>query len=201
MTGWLLIALAGLLAFGESQIGVGVILPGEIMITGLAASAGPGQVPLIALAVVVGSCLGDQLNYWLGRLWGPRLSASRLVGWIGVTHWDRGIGLVHRHGALAVLVSRLLPLVRTLVPAVAGVVRLSAVRFALASAAGSLVWTALWVGAGAAAASLLRWSVLPLLVIVPTLAVGLLVRRYYRVCGTPRPPHRADAIRRRFREP
>jgi membrane-associated protein len=172
-----LAVVGALLAFAESLLGVGILLPGEIMISGLAATADPDQTPVLALAVILGAGLGDQLNYWLARAWGPRLSTSRLVRWVGPAHWDRGIVLVQRHGALAVLVSRLLPVVRTVVPAVAGVARLSPARFALASVTGSLLWTTLWVGAGSLAAGLLRWSLLPLLILLPGAVLILLLRR------------------------
>lgn len=58
--------------------------------------------------------------------------------------------LVQRRAAPAVFVSTLLPVVRTVMPAVAGVAGMRYRWFAIASMMGSLVWVALWVSAGGA---------------------------------------------------
>ena len=177
MIGWSPVALAGLLALAESVPGVGAFLPGELMITALATSVPGVQTPLLALAVVVGACVGDQLNYWLGRLMGPRLSSSIVFRKLGQARWDRALELINRHGARAVLVSRLIPVVRAIVPAVAGAAGLSPARFTAASIAGSASWAIVWVGAGAAAGSL---SAGPLLLVILGAGLLLLARRWLR---------------------
>ena len=170
MIGWSPVALAGLLALAES-------LPGEIMITALAASVPGIQTPLLGLAVVVGATVGDQVNYWLGRLMGPRLARSMVFRRIGAARWDRALGLIDRHGARAVLASRLIPVVRAIVPAVAGVARLSPARFTAASVAGSAAWAIVWVGAGTVAGSLSAGS---LVLVVGGVGVLLVASRRLR---------------------
>ena len=177
MIGWAPVALAGLLALAESLPGVGVFLPGEIMITALATSVPGVQTPVLGLAVVVGACVGDQLNYWLGRLMGPRLSSSMVFRKLGRARWDRALDLIDRHGARAVLVSRLIPVVRAIVPGVAGAASLSPARFTTASVAGSVAWAIVWVGAGAVAGSL---SVLSLSLVILGAGALLLARRWLR---------------------
>ena len=145
---WLQIALAGAISFGEAALGLGVILPGEVAIVALAASL-DGRGTLIAMAVVaLGASLGDHVGYLLGRRLGPRLATSRLIEKVGVETWHSGTVLMTRYGVPALLVSRLLPFVRTVMPAVAGAAHLSYARFVTASALGSAAWAALWVGAG-----------------------------------------------------
>jgi membrane protein DedA with SNARE-associated domain len=175
--GWSPVALAGLLALAEGMPGVGVFLPGEIMITALATSVPGFQTPLLGLAVVVGACVGDQLNYWLGRLMGPRLSSSMVFRKLGPARWDRALELIDRHGARAVLVSRLIPVVRAIVPGVAGAASLSPARFTAASVAGSVAWALVWVGAGAVAGSLSAGS---LSLVIVGAGVLLLTRRWLR---------------------
>ena len=177
MIGWSPVALAGLLALAEGVPGVGAFLPGEIMITALAASIPGFHIPLLGLAVVVGACVGDQINYWLGRLMGPRISNSMAFRKLGRARWDRALDLIDRHGARAVLASRLIPVVRAIVPAVAGAAGLSPARFTAASVAGSLAWAMVWVGAGAVAGSLSAWS---LALTVGGVGVLLLARRWLR---------------------
>lgn len=140
--------LGALSAFADAVLGVGVLVPGEVVVTGLAVTVRRGELgPFVAL-VAAGASLGDHLNYWLGRALGPSLAASRVVRVLGVRNWDRGVNLLDRHGPKVIVSTRLVPVVRTLVPAIAGASGLQYRRFLPASVAGSLVWALTWVLAG-----------------------------------------------------
>lgn len=169
--GWAPVGLAGVAAFAEAMVGLGLVLPGELTISGLSASVDSSEIAWMVLAAVVGACAGDQVNYWVGRRIGPRLRTTRLIQRVGTGHWDRGVDLVGRHGSRAVLGSQLIPVVRTLVPVAAGAGRLSLFRFTAASIAGSVAWATLWVCAGAAGAQLARAS--PSLVVLGLLTLGV----------------------------
>ena len=178
--------VGALLAFAEAMLGVGVVLPGEVMVTGIAtATEGDVRIALF-LAVTLGATTGDHVNYWLGRGLGDRLRDSRLVARIGVEQWEKAVAMVRRHGAWAVLVSRLLPVVRTLMAAVAGVSHVRYRSFVAASLAGSALWAALWVGAGEVVASLLGRPAVLLGVTAAALVVVVLRRvlRQRRVRST-----------------
>lgn len=154
--GWGGPLLGGLAAFAEAVLGVGLVLPGEAAVSSIAATTPDGHLPLLVLLVTLGAVGGDHLNYGLGRLLGARLPQSRIVRRIGIRHWDRGVELLRRRGAAALVVSRLLPVVRTLMPAVAGVARLRYRTFLVASLVGSTLWSLLWVAAGSLISVLLR---------------------------------------------
>jgi membrane protein DedA with SNARE-associated domain len=128
--------------------------------------------------VTLGAVAGDHLNYGLGRLLGARLPQSRLVRRIGVRHWDRGVDLLRTRGAIALVVSRLLPVVRTLMPAVAGVAHLRYRTFLVASVIGSTLWSLLWVAAGSLVTVLLRAEA-PGAVALGLLAVGAVGTRVW----------------------
>lgn len=153
--GPLMLGFAALFAFAESGLGLGSFLPGESVILALAVGTDHWQQKALLLgAVALGASAGDHVGYGLGRHLGGRLRDTRAVRRLGVEHWDRAVGFVRGHGASAVILSRLLPVIRTLVPAIAGVSGLPYRRFLAASITGSALWAALWVGAGAAA----RWA-------------------------------------------
>lgn len=141
-------------AFAESGLGLGAVIPGEVAISGLATRL-DGVPALLALgmAVALGATTADHLGLFIGRSGGTRLRESRLIQRAGVERWDRAAGLVQRHGFWAVLASRLLPLVRTVMPVVAGAAGLHYRRFLLASVLGAIAWSAVWVGAGAGIAA------------------------------------------------
>lgn len=141
-------------AFAESGLGLGAVIPGEVAISSLAASL-DGTVALLMLGafVALGATTADHLGLFIGRAGGGRLRESRLINRVGVDRWDRAAHLVQRRGFWAVLASRLLPLVRTVMPVVAGAAGLRYRSFAAASVLGAIAWSTVWVGAGAGIAA------------------------------------------------
>jgi membrane protein DedA with SNARE-associated domain len=182
----LLVLAAGLLALGETTIGLGFVVPGESgLLVVSAAVRGVEQFVLVTAVVAVCAATGDAIGYAVGRRYGDRLRDSRLIARLGRQHWDRAGDLLRRRGAWAVLGARFLPVVRTVTPAAAGAAGLPLNRFLPASAVGALGWSALHIGIGAGAGAAARevekalgsatWVVLAVLVAAGVGAV--LVRR------------------------
>jgi membrane-associated protein len=145
--------LGFVLALAESGLGLGAVIPGELAISALAAGAHDrAETVMLGVAVALGATAGDHLGYVIGRLGGTHLRDSRLVARLGVSRWDRAAGFVNRFGFWAMFASRLLPVVRTVMPIVAGSAGLPYRTFLLASMAGAVMWSGLWVGAGAGVA-------------------------------------------------
>ncbi len=141
-------------AFAESGLGLGAVIPGEVAISSLAARMDdPLALSALGLGVALGATAADHLGLFIGRTGGVRLRESRLIRRAGVDRWDRAADLVKRHGFWALLASRLLPLVRTVMPVVAGAGGVSYRSFIAASVLGAIAWSALWVGAGAGIAA------------------------------------------------
>ena len=155
MTGIALtLALGFGLAFAESGLGLGMVLPGETAVVVLAATTrSHTQMVLLGVAVMVGASLGDHVGYLLGRRYGDSLRETKAVRRLGVRHWDRAATLLRRRGGLAVFLTRLVPIIRTLTPAAAGASGLEYRRFAPASLAGSATWATAYVGGGSIVAT------------------------------------------------
>jgi len=194
------------LALAESGLGLGAVLPGEVAISSLATNV-DGVVPLLFLgtAVALGASAGDHLGYVIGRVSGPRLRGSRLIARLGLDRWDRASELMQAHGFWAILVSRLLPFVRTVMPAVAGAAHLRYPRFALASVLGAAVWSTVWVGAGAglAASGLLDNKPLVVAVVAGVALAAIVVRvvRKRRRPTVPADPSSLELLDERLPEP
>jgi membrane-associated protein len=129
--------------FVESGILVGFFLPGDSILFGaglVAATAGSG----VAIGVLVGGVLvaavaGDAVGYASGRQLGrPWLVRRQRF----VRHVERAERFYARYGALAVVVARWIPWVRTVTPIVAGVARMPYPRFLAANVAGAVSWGA-----------------------------------------------------------
>ncbi len=118
-------------------------LPSEIIMpfAGYLASTGRFSLALTALAGAIGCNLGSAVAYWVGsrggrpwiERWGPRL----LIQPRDLARADRFFA---RFGPVAVLVARLLPVVRTFIALPAGIVRMRLLPFHLYTFAGSFVW-------------------------------------------------------------
>jgi membrane protein DedA with SNARE-associated domain len=142
------------LAFAESGLGLGIVMPGETAVVVLASTMGStGALLLLAAAVTVGASLGDHVGYLLGRRYGEALGETRAVKRLGRRNFDRATDLLRRRGGTAVFMTRLVPVVRTLTPAAAGASSLPYRRFAPASLAGSAMWATLYVGGGSVVAT------------------------------------------------
>lgn len=174
-------------ALGESGLGLGAIVPGEVAISSLAAGAhGPFPILLLGAAVAAGAIAGDHIGLLVGRFGGARLRESRLVRRLGVDRWDKAADLMQRHGFWAVLASRLLPVVRTVMPVVAGAAGLRYRWFLAASVIGGIGWASVWVGAGAgigASGVLDHPELVVAVVLVAALAFGVraLLKRRARI--------------------
>ncbi|MEU5288198.1 DedA family protein [Streptomyces sp. CA-278952] len=179
------LAFAAAFSAAESGLAVGAVVPGETVVIVLAAAM-PGPVALAALFVIVAvaGSAGDHVGYLLGRRYGERVRDLGVVRRWGQGRWDEAMRFLHRYGAWAVFLTRLVPLVRTLTPAAAGVAGVRYRSFLPASLAGAMTWAALYVGLGALAkASVDRiealsgrvgWAVLATLVLL--VGLRLLVR-------------------------
>lgn len=105
---------------------------------------------VVALVVAtVGAVAGSLAGYLIGA-WGGRPLLDRWGRYVHIhpADLDRADAWFVRHGDWAVLIGRLIPLVRALINYPAGVARMPLGRFLLFSALGSLPWNAALLFAG-----------------------------------------------------
>ncbi|MFG3558123.1 DedA family protein [Micromonospora sp. NPDC047557] len=135
-------------------------IPSEIVLAmaGFLAHEGRFNVVLVVLAATVGSLVGALVLYWLGAA----LGEERLKRWldriplVDRDDLEKADRWFERHGRWAVLIGRVVPVVRSLVSVPAGANRMPLGEFVLLTTIGSGVWNALIVGAGYALGS--RWQ-------------------------------------------
>lgn len=147
----LLVTATGVLVFAETTIGLGFLAPGESGLL-VAATSVRGVADFVVLWSVVTLCagIGDSIGYAIGRRFGPLLRQTKLIQKYGIDAWDKATDLLRRRGAWAVFFARFLPVVRTLTPAAAGTSKLPFRKFIPAVVAGTMCWSALHIGLGAA---------------------------------------------------
>ncbi len=140
-TWWYL--LAALSVFGEAAVMIGLVLPGEtaLLVGGFAAHQGwIALCPMILLAITAAIAV-DSMGYEVGRRAGSRLLGSRLGRRVGQRRWGIATATLHRHAGRAVLLGRFVPVLRTLVPGLAGAARIPYLRaFLPFNSAGAVLW-------------------------------------------------------------
>ena len=130
-------------------------VPSELIMTfggALAAGAVPGtHLNLIGviLAGTAGNVAGSYIAWAAGR-YGAEPALRRWGRRIGIRGHDidRGIAWFGRHGGKAVLIGRVVPVVRTFISLPAGIAQMPALRFGIYTAIGCLPWTAALAVAG-----------------------------------------------------
>ena len=133
-------------AFLENSVILGFIFPGVtlIFLSGFVARTTGESIGLIITLAAIGSFLGDNFDYFLGRNAGKFLEKKPLFG--------RGIATVEpflrKHGVWAIFIGRFSGWSRAWVALVSGVVRFNYLKFATVSAVSAIVWTSAWILGG-----------------------------------------------------
>jgi membrane protein DedA with SNARE-associated domain len=104
------------------------------------AARGTGSPYTTFLCAWMGNLLGAALMYYIGRRYGSGPFLERLEGWVGKNAEARFMKLYDKYGLPALFVSRFLPAVRSLVPPLAGAMKLPPLPVALAVASASGIW-------------------------------------------------------------
>ncbi len=141
-----------LVIFAETGLVVTPFLPGDSLLFGAGALAAVDSTHTLRLApllplLAVAAILGNTTNYHIGRYLGRR-SESRFHRFFKAAHLERAQQFFARHGALAVVLSRFMPILRTFMPFAAGLGRMHIGRFQLCNMAGGIAWVTLFLGGG-----------------------------------------------------
>jgi membrane-associated protein len=137
--------------FAETGLMVGFFLPGDslLFVAGVAASPiakdfGVNPLPLAALLIVTPICAiaGAQLGHHLGARYGPRLFARPDSRFFKREYVERAEHYFEKFGpAKAIVLARFIPIIRTFINPVAGVLEVPARRFFIWNVVGGLLWT------------------------------------------------------------
>lgn len=154
------LAVAGFMLL-ETSLLVGLVVPGDLVVLLAGTTAtDPMSFGSITAAAVVGSLGGATIGYLVGARFGrgleQRVRRTRLGRRIGSDQWDQAERMLHRRGIVSFTISRYIAVVHTLVPVLAGTVRLPYRRFLPRIAFASAVFAASYTGAGMLAGSSYR---------------------------------------------
>lgn len=130
------------IVFAETGLLVGFFLPGDSLLiaAGLLAAGGKLNLGGIMAAVVAGALLGNTAGYFIGQRFGPAVFRNQDSRFFKPEYVVEAEKFFLRYGALAVILARFVPIVRTLVPTLAGVSRMPFGLYTLYNVIGALLW-------------------------------------------------------------
>jgi membrane-associated protein len=141
-----------IIVFAETGVFFGFCLPGDslLFVAGLLCGTPYLNIPLSLLIVVliVAAVLGSTVGYYSGR-WAGNYFQTRQDNFIfKKQRLEIARDFYSRHGALAFILGRFLPIVRTFVPIVAGIVRIDPLKFLTYNISGATIWITTFVLSG-----------------------------------------------------
>jgi membrane-associated protein len=141
--------------FIETGLVIWPFLPGDSLLfaAGALAATGVLDIYLVCILLITAAIAGDAVNYSIGRYVGPKVfSAHDYQGFfhklLNRDHLDKAHAFFEKHGGMAVVSGRFVPIVRTFVPFVAGAASMTASMFVTYNVVGAIVWVLVCAGAG-----------------------------------------------------
>jgi membrane-associated protein len=140
-----------IIIFCETGLIVTPFLPGDSLLFAVGAIAAVENSALNVFAIsgllLAAAILGNTVNYSVGRFAGHKLLA-RFPRLIRPEHMAKTHAFFERYGGKTIVITRFVPIVRTLAPFVAGVGEMSYPRFMWYNVMGGALWILLLIPAG-----------------------------------------------------
>lgn len=145
-------AVLFLIIFAETGLVVTPFLPGDSLLFAAGAFCARPEtglnVHLMALLLFIAAVAGDTVNYWIGSRLGPAVFSREDSKLLRRKHLERAHAFFEKYGGRAIILARFVPIVRTFVPFVAGIGRMSYAHFILYNIVGGFVWIGFFIYAG-----------------------------------------------------
>lgn len=155
-------------ALGAPGVGIAVAaenlfppIPSEVILPSAGFAAASGSMGLVSAIVwaTIGSVVGALALYALGAWFGRArfYSLASKIPFVKEADIERAEAWFVRRGPLAVLLGRVVPVVRSLISIPAGIERMKLPPFTLYTAIGSALWNSVLIGAGYALGA--NWAI------------------------------------------
>lgn len=143
-------AILFLIIFCETGLVVMPLLPGDSLLfaVGAIASKGDLNVFLVVVLLSIAAIIGDTVNYWVGKIIGPKVFSSENSRWLNRKHLERTHEFYEKYGGKTIIIARFMPIIRTFAPFVAGIGKMNYGKFLLYNVIGGILWIALFTYAG-----------------------------------------------------
>lgn len=139
------------IVFIETAFILTSFLPGDslLFVLGITLAAATDVPIWIAIPLVIASAFaGSQIGYVTGRAVGPVLFERRHTWIFNPSFVAKAHGYFDKYGPRAIILARFVPIVRALVPMLAGISKMNPRTFLVYNAVGAIIWVTGLVGIG-----------------------------------------------------
>ena len=132
-----------MIIFAETGFVVTPFLPGDSMLFAMGAIVAAGNTGLdiwfLCFILTAAAILGNTVNYRLGKYFGVKVfkEDNKILK---LKYYHQSHEYFEKHGAVAIVFSRFLPIFRTIAPFVAGAARMEFGKFTLYNIIGGFAW-------------------------------------------------------------
>jgi membrane-associated protein len=137
--------------FAETGFVITPFLPGDSLLFAAGALIAAGNtglsIYLLTLILIIAAFTGNTVNYMIGGYLGPKVFKEKNKI-LKLSYYEQTHAFFEKHGALAVIFSRFMPIIRTIAPFVAGVSRMSFLKYSLYNIIGGASWIIVFLFAG-----------------------------------------------------
>lgn len=135
-----------LISFSESLAIIGSIVPGSVTMTAIGMLIGTGVIPSVPIFIwaVLGAIAGDSASYFLGYYFHEKIAE----------YWPfrkypkmfiSGKNFFSQHGGKSVFIGRFLGPLRSIIPMIAGMMRMPNTKFLIANVTSAILWSGLYI--------------------------------------------------------
>jgi membrane-associated protein len=135
-----------LIVFCETGLVVLPLLPGDSLLFTAGVLAGNANnnldVAVIILLLIVAALLGDNTNYFIGKFLAKKGEGAKLFGIFTIKkeYIRKTEEFYEKHGTVAIIIARFVPIVRTFAPFVAGVGSMQYSKYITYCLVGAILW-------------------------------------------------------------
>lgn len=133
-----------LIIFIETGVVIWPWLPGDslLFLAGTFAAIGSLNIFLLILVCFVAAVLGNTSNYLIGRFFGDRAMNIKFRGKILIKkeYLDKTHAFYEKYGPNTLIITRFVPIIRTISPFVAGAAKMTYTKFTTYNFIGALLW-------------------------------------------------------------
>ncbi|MBI4141133.1 DedA family protein [Candidatus Woesearchaeota archaeon] len=143
-------AILFIIIFAETGFVFTPFLPGDSLLfaAGAFAALGALNVWVLLIMLFIAAVTGDSVNYWIGHVFGKKLSEKADGRFIKKEYLDKTEAFYQKYGKKTIILARFVPIVRTFAPFVAGIGKMKYGEFFAYNVIGGFAWIFLLTFAG-----------------------------------------------------
>ncbi len=131
-----------IVVFAESGLLIGAVLPGDSLLftAGFLASQNILDIWILAPLCAVAAVVGDNVGYWTGKRFGKNVFSRHGSRFFNPGHIEKAEKYYELHGPMTLVLARFVPVIRTIVPILAGVGNMNRGVFFKYNLLGGIIW-------------------------------------------------------------